>query len=206
MHQAETGSLDDLALVHQAKAGDIGAFGELVSRYETRIYRLARNIVALPQDAEDVVQNAFLKAYSKLDSFQENSKFYTWLVRIAVNEALMKLRRRKRPKTVSLDEPIDTGQDELPREIAVWESTPESQYSQTELREILDKAIDDLPPIYRAVFLLRDVDGLSTEETAEALDLSIPAIKSRLLRARLKLRETLTGIFKRKGDDIFAYL
>jgi len=175
MHQAETGSLDDLALVHQAKAGDIGAFGELVSRYETRIYRLARNIVALPQDAEDVVQNAFLKAYSKLDSFQENSKFYTWLVRIAVNEALMKLRRRKRPKTVSLDEPIDTGQDEL-------------------------------PPIYRAVFLLRDVDGLSTEETAEALDLSIPAIKSRLLRARLKLRETLTGIFKRKGDDIFAYL
>ena len=193
-------------LVLRAKAGDAAAFTTLVDRYERKIFRLARNITQNVEDAEDVLQEAFLKAYTHLNTFEGNSKFYTWLVRIAVNESLMKLRKRKADRTVSLDEPVDTGEEEVVREVAVWEQTPEQRFSQKELRGILDSAVQELEPIYRTVFQLRDVDELSTEETAEALDLTVPAVKSRLLRARLQLREKLTRQFKRKGDDVFAYL
>jgi RNA polymerase sigma-70 factor (ECF subfamily) len=116
------------------------------------------------------------------------------------------LRKRKSDKQVSLDEPVETGEEEVVREIAVWENTPEQRYSQTELRRILDEAIAGLAPLYRTVFQLRDVEEMSTEDTAEVLGLTIPAVKSRLLRARLQLREKLTRQFKRKGDDVFAYL
>ncbi len=199
-------AFDETALVLRAKEGDDTAFSELVKHYERRIFRTARNITQSDEDAEDVIQEAFMKAYSNLDTFQGNSKFYTWLVRITVNEALMKLRKRKTDRTVSLDEELDTGEDTLVREIAVWDGTPEQRYSQEEMREILDGAIESLEPIYRTVFQLRDVDDLSTEETADALGISIPAVKSRLLRARLQLREKLTRFFQRKGDDVFAYL
>jgi len=118
----------------------------------------------------------------------------------------MKLRKRKWDKTVWLDEPVSTGEDSVAREIAIWDDNPEERYSQQELREILDKAIQSLAPIYRSVFVLRDVEDFSIEETAKALDLSIPAVKSRLLRARLQLRDKLTGFFKRKVEDPFAYL
>jgi RNA polymerase sigma-70 factor, ECF subfamily len=196
----------EAVLVAQARDGNKTAFGELVKRYQRKIFRLASHITQNSEDAEDVLQETFLKAYTHLGGFEGNSKFYTWLVRIAVNESLMKLRKRKPERFVSLDEPIDTGEDQVVREIAVWDETPEQKYSQAELRQILDSAIDELAPIYRTVFLLRDVEDLSTEETAQALDLSIPAVKSRLLRARLQLREKLTRFFKRKGDDVFAYL
>ena len=197
---------DELALVQAAKKGDDSAFEELVRRYDRNVFRIAQHITQNREDAEDVVQEAFLKAYGNLAQFQEQSKFYTWLVRIAVNEALMKLRRRRPERTVSLDEDIKTEDDSLPREIADWSPNPEQQYSQSELREILSKTIQGLPPGFRTVFVLRDVEGLSTEETAAALDLSVPAVKSRLLRARLQLRDKLTRYFKRKGDDAFAYL
>jgi RNA polymerase sigma-70 factor (ECF subfamily) len=118
----------------------------------------------------------------------------------------MKLRKRKSDRTVSLDETIDTGEDSVVREIAAWDENPEERYSREELNQILGGAVDGLTPIYRAVFVLRDIDGLSTEDTADALDLSVPAVKSRLLRARLQLREKLTRYFKRKGDDAFAYM
>ena len=196
----------EAALVAQAKAGDPEAFTALVNRYSGKIFRLAQHITQNQEDAEDVLQDAFLKAYTHLDSFAGNSKFYTWIVRIAVNESLMKLRKRKSDKLVSLDEPVDTGEEEVVREIAVWEQTPETKFSQTELRKILDDNVDELDPIYRTVFLLRDVEELSTEETAQALGLSVPAVKSRLLRARLQLREKLTRVFKRKGDELFAYM
>jgi RNA polymerase sigma-70 factor, ECF subfamily len=127
-------------------------------------------------------------------------------VRIAVNESLMKLRKRKSDRTVSIDEPADNGDEPIVREIAVWDGNPEQQYSSEELRAILDKAVGNLKPAFRTVFLLRDVEELSTEETAAALQISVPAVKSRLLRARLELRERLTRIFKKKGDDVFAYL
>ncbi len=200
------GTFDEGPLVAQAKAGDDRAFSELVRHYERRIFRLAKHITQSDEDAEDVLQESFLKAYENLDRFQGNSKFYTWLVRIAVNEALMKLRKRKSDKTVSLDQELDTGEDVVVREVAVWDDTPEQKYSQDELRSILDNAIGGLEPIYRTVFQLRDVEELSTEETAEALGISVPAVKSRLLRARLQLREKLTRFFQRKGDDVFAYL
>jgi len=192
-------------LVERAKGGDMEAFAELVRRYERRIYRMARQITQNDEDAEDVLQESFLKAFEHLDSFQGQSKFYTWVTRIAVNESLMKLRKRKSDRTVSLDENIETDEEPIVREIAVWEDTPESKYSQEELRQILDKAIDSLKPIFRTVFILRDVEELSTEETAEILGLSIAAVKSRLLRARLQLREKLTRVFRRKGDGIFGY-
>jgi len=197
---------DESALVELARHGDDAAFSTLVGRYSRKVFRLAKNITQNDEDAEDVLQEAFLKAYTHLDRFHGDSKFYTWVVRIAVNEALMKLRKRRSDKSVSLDDEIDTGEEQITREIAVWDGDPEQKYGQTELRRILDEAIQGLKPSFRAVFQLWDVEELSTEETAEALDLSVPAVKSRLLRARLQLRERLTKVFKRKGDDALAYM
>jgi len=193
---------DELKLVRAAKAGDIGAFEQLVHRYDRNVFRIAQHITQNREDAEDVVQDAFLKSYENLKNFQEQSKFYTWLVRIAVNEALMRLRRRRPERMVSLDEEVKTDEDSMPREVADWSPNPEQLYTQSELRDILTKTIQGLPSSFRTVFVLRDVEGLSTEETAEALDLSIPAVKSRLLRARLQLRERLNKYFrKRKTGD-----
>jgi RNA polymerase sigma-70 factor (ECF subfamily) len=199
-------AFDEAALVAAAKAGDAAAFSELVTHYDRRVFRMAKQITQNDDDAEDVLQETFLKAYTHLDDFQGNSKFYTWVVRIAVNEALMKLRKRRSDRTVPLDDPIDTGEDEVVREIAVWDQNPEDTYSREELGTILDDAVQSLKPAYRTVFILRDIEEMSIEETAEALDLSISAVKSRLLRARLQLREKLTRLFKNKGDDAFAYL
>ena len=194
--------IDELALVQAAKKGDLDAFSELVNRYDRNIFRIAQHITHNEEDAQDVVQEAFLKAYQNLDQFQGNSKFYTWLVRIAVNEALMKLRRRRTDRTVSIDEDVETEEGTMPREVADWSPNPEQLYGQSELSDILKKTIQGLPPGFRTVFVLRDVEGLSTEETAEMLGLSIPAVKSRLLRARLQLRERLAKYFKSKrGGD-----
>jgi len=195
----------EAALVAKAREGDPAAFTELVNRYERKIFRLARHITQNAEDAEDVLQETFLRAYEHLPGFQGRSRFYTWLVRIAVNQSLMKLRRRRTDRLVSLDDPVDTGEDHVPREIAVWDN-PEQRYSQEELREILARAVESLPPPFRAVFVLRDIDELSTEETATVLNLSVPAVKTRLLRARLRLREKLTRYFKRKVEDVFNLL
>ena len=187
---------DEPALVAAAQSGDIAAFEELVGRYERKIFRLTQNITQNREDAEDAMQESFLKAYEHLGEFQGNSRFYTWLVRIAVNQALMKLRKR-RPNVVSLDEEVDTGEETVPRDVQDWGPSPEDRFEQTELSEILSRAIADLDPPFRVVFQLRDIEELSTEETAEALDLSVPAVKSRLLRARLKLRQKLDRYFRR---------
>ena len=188
---------EELQLVQAAKRGDITAFEQLVKRYDRNVFRIAQHITQNREDAEDVVQDAFLKAYQNLAQFQGNSKFYTWLVRIAVNEALMKLRKRKSDKTVSMDEDVETEDGSVPREIADWSPNPEQLFKQSELNEILTKTIQGLPAGFRTVFVLRDVEGLSTEETADMLGLSIPAVKSRLLRARLQLRDRLTRFFKK---------
>lgn len=204
--ETETGIFDESALVAKAREGDAAAYSELVHRYSRKIYRLAKHITQNDEDAEDVLQETFLKGFEHLGDFHGQSKFYTWIVRIAVNESLMKLRKRKADRTVPLDEPLDTGEDTVVREIAVWDEDPEQQYSREELGNILDEAVQSLRPVFRTVFVLRDIEELSTEETAEALGISVPAVKSRLLRARLQLREKLTRFFKRKGDDVFAYL
>jgi RNA polymerase sigma-70 factor, ECF subfamily len=186
---------DEPILVAVAQNGDISAFETLVGRYERKIFRLTQNITQNREDAEDAMQEAFLKAFEHLGEFQGNSRFYTWLVRIAVNQALMKLRKR-RPNVVSLDEEVDTGEDMVPREVEDWGPSPEQRYEQTEMSGILSNVIGELDPSFRVVFQLRDIEELSTEETAEALGLSVPAVKSRLLRARLKLRQKLNQYFR----------
>jgi RNA polymerase sigma-70 factor (ECF subfamily) len=186
---------DEHQLVAAAKSGDVTAFEELVSRYERKIFRLTMNITRNREDAEDAMQDAFLKSYSHLKTFQGDSRFYTWLVRIAANEALMRLRKR-RPNQFSLDEPIEGDDDLIPRELQDWGPGPEQRFAQTEMREILSSVIDGLEPDYRVVFVLRDIEELSTEETAASLGISVPAVKSRLLRARLKLREKLGRYFQ----------
>src|SRR5579884_1714116 len=147
----EPGVFDESALVARAREGDARAFNELVTRYERKIFRLARHITQSDEDAEDVLQETFLKAFEHLPDFQGQSKFYTWIVRIAVNEALMKLRKRKGDRFVSLDEPVDTGEETVKREIAVWDDNPEQHYSQEEMRAILDEAVESLKPDFRTV-------------------------------------------------------
>ncbi|MFQ5696245.1 MAG: sigma-70 family RNA polymerase sigma factor [Terriglobia bacterium] len=189
---------NEAELVAGAKAGDAEAFTTLVRQYDRNIYRLAMNITSNKEDAEDVLQETFLKAYTKLEQFQGNARFHTWLVRIAVNEGLMKLRKRRGDKTVPLDQPFETAdQDELVRELEAWDDNPEQTYAREELRSIVNEAIGSLEPTFRSVVQLRDVEDLSTEETAEMLGLSVPAVKSRLLRGRLKLREKLNRHFRR---------
>lgn len=189
---------DEHLLVSAAKRGDARAFEELVNRYEGKIFRLTMNITRNREDAEDAMQDAFLKSYAHLKDFQEDSRFYTWLVRIAANEALMRLRKR-RPNQFSLDEPIEGEDDLMPREIEDWGPSPEQHFAQSEMQEILSNVIDELEPDFRTVFVLRDVEELSTEETAKLLGISISAVKSRLLRARLKLRHKLNRYFRRGG-------
>src|SRR5438270_5547919 len=136
--------VDESQLVSRAREGDAEAFNELVNRYERKIFRLAKHITQNDEDAEDVLQETFLKAYGHLGDFQGQSKFYTWIVRIAVNESLIKLRKRKSDRTVPLDEPLDTGEDTVVREIAVWDENPEQQYSREELANILDESVQSL--------------------------------------------------------------
>ncbi len=190
----------DLLLVERAKAGDTPAFEQLVRQYDRQIYRTALHITQNREDAEDITQDVFFKAFQKLEQFQGNSKFSTWLVRIAVNESLMRLRRRKTSKTVSMDQDVETEEGAIPRDFAEWRPNPEQIFSQSELGDILRKTIAGLPPGFRTVFTLRDIENLSTEETAEALGLSVPAVKSRLLRARLQLRERLSRYFRKKKE------
>jgi RNA polymerase sigma-70 factor (ECF subfamily) len=190
----------DVALVERAKAGDTAAFEVLISQYQRQIFRTANHITQNREDAEDITQDVFFKAFQKLDQFQGNSKFSTWLVRIAVNESLMRLRKRKTSKTVSMDQDVETDEGSIPRDFAEWRPNPEQNYNQAELAEILRKTIAGLPPGFRTVFTLRDIENLSTEETAEALGLSVPAVKSRLLRARLQLRERLSRYFRKTKE------
>jgi len=188
---------DESLLVSEAKAGNYAAFEELVNRYEKKIYRLGMNITGNAEDAEDVLQEAFLKAFEHLLEFREDSRFYTWIVRIAVNEALMKLRKRRTRREVAIEDSEDEDGEVLVREFADWKPNPEQEYARAELERILQGAVRALPPGFRTVFYLRDVEGLSTEETAELLNLSGGAVKARLFRARLRLREELSKIFKR---------
>ncbi len=193
---------DESVLVARAKAGSYEAFEELVNRYEQKIYRLALNITGNAEDAEDVLQETFLKAFENLPRFREDSRFYTWIVRIAVNEGLMKLRKRRSDKSVPMEDLVNEDGEVTPREFTDWRPDPEQLLAQEEVRQILRSAAQSLPPTFRSVFFLRDVEGLSTAETAEMLGLSIPAVKARLFRARLHLREQLSRIFKRgpNGD------
>jgi RNA polymerase sigma-70 factor (ECF subfamily) len=177
------------------RSGDRSEYARLVETYYELIYRLAIKMLHNAQDAEDVLQEAFLKAYRHLDRFDGRSSLSTWLYRIATNEALMFL-RRKRPELVSIDEPRETLEAEQePVEIVDWCCIPEKELMSAEGQAHLDQAIDSLTPSLRVVFVLRDIQGLSTRETAEVLNLSETAVKTRLSRARLQLREELSKYY-----------
>lgn len=186
---------DEPSLVAAARGGDAAAFEELVARYEDKIFRLTLNITGNREDAEDAMQDAFLKAFAHLDNFHGDSRFYTWLVRIAANEALMRLRRR-RPNHFSIDQPIEGDSELMPRELEEWNPNPEQQYAKSEIDNIISSLLEQMEDEYRIVLMLRDVEELSTQETADALGISLSAVKSRLLRARLKLREKLNRYFR----------
>jgi RNA polymerase sigma-70 factor, ECF subfamily len=187
-------------LVIEAKAGNSEAFEELVNRYESKIFRLALRLVGNSQDAEDVLQETFLKAFEHLPEFRQDSRFYTWIVRIAVNEGLMKLRKRKSDRAEPLEDAVDEEGQVMPREFRDWKPNPEQLLSQEEMQEVLLDAARKLPPSLRTVFMLRDVEELSTEETAEALGLTTGAVKARLFRARFQLREELSKVFKSENS------
>jgi RNA polymerase sigma-70 factor (ECF subfamily) len=188
---------DESVLVTEAKAGSYEAFEELVNRYEKKIYRLGLNLTGNPEDAEDMLQETFLKAFEHLPDFREDARFYTWIVRIAINQGLMKLRKRRSSKEVQMEDISNDDGEVIPREFADWRRNPEQELERTELETILQNAARALPMTFRTVFFLRDVEGLSTEETAEMLNLSEGAVKARLFRARLRLREELSKILKR---------
>ncbi|OGO29547.1 MAG: hypothetical protein A2136_01335 [Chloroflexi bacterium RBG_16_54_11] len=182
------------------QAGDPEEFSRLVEAYSSKIYRLASKMLTQQQDAEDVLQETFLKAYRGLKTFDGRSKISTWLFRIATNEALMVL-RRKRPGTLSIDEPVETEEGEQePLQIVDWCCLPEDELLSDESRQRLNSAVQKLPESLRVVFLLRDINDLSTHETAEVLGLSDTAVKTRLSRARLRLREMLSTYYGEQMD------
>lgn len=183
------------------KAGDRQEFARFVQAYSAPIYRLALKMTADPVEAEDVLQNTFLKALQNLAAFEERSALSTWLYRIAVNEALMSLRRRK-PQLPIEEEPEADSPASLPSQFTDWCCLPESEFVNAETRQELEKAIHRLPESLKVVFLLRDIEGLSIKETAEALNLTETAVKTRLLRARLRLREQLSGYFSERLREI----
>ena len=194
---------DDLALVHASKAGDVAAFEELIKRYDRKLFRIAQHLTHNREDAQDIVQDAFLKAFQHLAQFREDAKFSTWLIRIAFNQSMMTLRKRRTSRELPIDGDDGSEDKGHPIEVADWVPNPEELYKSTELREILRKTLQKLSPGLRVVFILRDIEGLSLEQTAEVLDLGLPAIKARSRRARLQLRERLSRYFK-KSDQLVA--
>jgi RNA polymerase sigma-70 factor, ECF subfamily len=199
------GAPDDRELVRTAKSGDLAAYEALVTRHERRIYGLTRRITGSDEDAQDATQQTFLSVIQGLAGFRETSAFSTWLTTIAVNAALKIVRKRRGLPTTSLDAATgqaDDGRVAHPQYIADWRDTPDRLAQHAETRRLLDEAIRELNPGHRAVFLLRDVEGLSVKETAAALGLSAASVKVRLLRARMQLRERLTRAF---GDSNRRY-
>jgi len=192
----ETTDATDAELVRRAKAGGLDAFETLANRHEQRVYSLALRMLRHEQDAEDVTQQTFLSAVEHLAGFREEASFSTWLLRIASHAALKVIRKKKGLNTVSLEEATEVSEDvnsvPHPEFIADWRQSPEELVERNETRRLLDEALAQLDEKHRLVFLLRDVEGFSVKETADALGLTEANTKVRLLRARLQLRELLT--------------
>jgi len=189
------------ALIRRVKAGDTAAFVELLKPYERMLYLSAWSLLRNEADAEDVAQEAVLKAFKNISSFRHESKFSTWIVQITLNEAKMKLRKERRHLYDSLDEPQTTEEGEYaPREFADWHEIPSTALENQELRKALSEALASLSPKYRSVFVMRDVQKLSIRETAKLLGLSEANVKTRLCRARLQMRDSL-AVFWRDSRD-----
>jgi len=191
---------DDMILVHASKTGDSAAFEELVRRYNSILFRIAQRVTRNREDAQDAVQDAFLNAFQKLSTFQENSAFSTWLIRITINESLTKLRKQRAKRELSMDCDFREEENFLPLEIPDGAANPEDRLLASEIREILVKTLQMVRPGMRMVFVLHDMEGFSLDQTAEALDLSQSAVKARSRRARLRLREGLRAYFRRERN------
>lgn len=186
--------MDELSLIEEAKKGNKKALAEIVKKYEQTIYNFSFKICRDPEKAENIMQETFYSMVKSINQFDGNSKLSTWLYRIVANHCLMNARKEKKRSYVSLENDEDLYTE---RHIADWTSLPYKSTENNELRQILDKAIKKLSPDYRIIFLLRDIEGLSTEETAEAANISVPAVKSRLHRARAFLRKEIDEAFQK---------
>ena len=186
------------ALVKDFQAGNLDAYDKIVELYQKRIYALSFNLMRNQMDAQDVAQEVLLTLFKKIHTFQGKSAFSSWVYRITLNSSYMKLRSKKKEPKISIDELLpsfnSTGFQQ--EKIQDWSENTESLLFTNETREIINKAVGLLPEKEKVVFLLRDVEGLSTEKVSEVLDLTIPAVKSRLHRARLFLRKKLSGYFE----------
>jgi RNA polymerase sigma-70 factor, ECF subfamily len=198
----------ELSLIARVKAGETERFVDLVRPYERSVYLLAYSVLKNKEDAEDVAQEAVFKAFQHLDQLRSEATFKSWLLQIAMNEARVRLRRDRRHLYESLDEGVqETDEaDFMPRQVADWREIPSEALEQKELRQKLQEALDGLPAQYRQVFLLRDIEHMSEKEAADVLGITIAAVKSRLHRARLQLRETLAPIFTKRWTDRLPFL
>jgi RNA polymerase sigma-70 factor, ECF subfamily len=200
--EATTGAISDEELVARARDRDLGAFETLVERHEERLYRVAMRLLRNENDAQEVLQDALVSAWQNLGSFAGRSQFGSWVYRVTVNAALMLLRTRRRRPTVSVEEMTPTALDAAVSQSQLgstsdWSKRPDEQLQSGELKQHVEAALDTLPEILRLVFVLRDVEGLSTEETADVLGISIPNVKTRLHRARLALRGAIGEYFEK---------
>jgi RNA polymerase sigma-70 factor, ECF subfamily len=197
----QTPAPTDEELVARARNKDFGAFEQLLDRYEDKIFRLAYRFVRNETEAKEVLQDTFLSIWRKLDTFKGDSQFGSWLYRVAANTALMRLRAQRRHPEVSTEElPVGylDNYGQVPAAGENWARRPDDELQSDELRRHIQSAVDALPEIYRTVFLLRDVEGMSTEETGEILAISVPTVKTRLHRARIALRDTISGYFNKR--------
>lgn len=186
----------DQDLLRGVLQGDRKAFETLVFRYQSKVYRLAMGVTHNAQDAEEILQEVFLKVYQNLAEFEGKSAFSSWLYRIALNTTYMKLRERRGASLVSLDEVANQLEDISLDQEAEWSSRPDEQLHTSEAFAIIEKAVEKLPEEFKSVLILRDIEGFTNEEVGEILDLSVPAVKSRLHRARLILRQRLDDFYR----------
>lgn len=186
----------DNELIERFTKGCQASFEELIQRYETKAHNLAMRLTRNAEDAEEVLQDVFVTVYRKISGFEGKAKFSSWLYRITVNAAFMKLRKRKQEQSVALDDAVPNYQNKISSKNAIFGSGGDTLTASSELRDALESAVAKLPDEYRAVFVLRDVDGLSNKEVGDILDLSIPAVKSRLHRSRLMLRKKLRRTYE----------
>lgn len=194
-------------LLESLWAGDPAAYRQLVEQNSANVYNVALKLLGDEQEAEDVLQETFMSAFEAIDRFEGRSKLSTWLYRIAYNASLMRLRKRDRMTMFSLDR--ETGMEDMheapgSRQLVDWSAVPDDQLLTAEARQEMDRAITELPETLRSAFILRDVQGLSGAETAEILGITVQAVKNRLHRARLRLRDRLSGYFSERAEGLRA--
>ena len=204
----QSAQVDEGSLIARVRSGETECFLDLIRPYEKSIYLLAYSVLRNKQDAEDAAQEAAFKAFQHLDQLREETTFKSWLLQIAMNEARLRLRRDRRHLYDSLDEGAMDGDggEVMPRQFADWREIPSEALEQKELREKLQQELDELPSHYRQVFVLRDMEHMSEKEAAEVLGITVAAVKTRLHRARLQLREQLTPLFKKRWTDRLPFL